>query len=75
MATATLRTEVHGAAGQQLTYYANGRPMRTVGVTSAPFVHEIEISDLSEAGALGTFWHVERADLRSRTTIRNPVFL
>lgn len=74
-ATATLRTEVRGAVGQQLIYYANRRRMRTVAVTSDPFVHEIAISDLPDAGPLGTFWRVETADLRSRTAIGNPVFL
>lgn len=74
-ATATLRTEVRGADGQQLRYFANGQRMRTVSITSDPFVHEIPISDLADAGPLGTFWRVETADLRSRTTIGNPVFL
>jgi len=74
-ATATLRTEVRGADGQQLRYFANGRRMRTVRINSDPFVHEIAISDLADAGPLGTFWRVETADLRARTTIGNPVFL
>ncbi|MCI5062017.1 MAG: CehA/McbA family metallohydrolase [Algiphilus sp.] len=74
-ATATLRTEVLGGEGQRLRYYANGRRMRSVAVNSDPFVHEITINDLADAGPLGTFWRVETADLRARTTIGNPVFL
>lgn len=73
--TATLRTEVHGAVGQRLRYFANSHRMRAVTVTSDPFVHEVEISDLPDAGPLGTFWRIETGDLRSRTAIGNPVFL
>jgi hypothetical protein len=73
----TLRTTVTGGAGQLLLYFQNGLPLLVVPILTDPFVHEFPLAirnPLTE-GPLGTYWRVETRDLKSRTTIGNPIFL
>jgi hypothetical protein len=74
-ARARLRTVVSNGVGQTLRYYANGNLQLAIPVLTDPFVHEMEVGQRLGAGPLGTYWRVETADLRSRTTIGNPIFL
>lgn len=70
------RRAVRGAArGQRLRYIANGDLVMSVAINEDPFVHEFDADQRRGAGPLGTLWRVETRDLRSRTTIGNPVFL
>ena len=71
-----LRTTVTGAAGQLLSFSANGSVQAVVPILSDPFVDEREVQrQPGSEGPLGTFWRVETRDLQSRTAIGNPVFL
>ena len=73
--TATLQTEVLGAQGQTLRYFANGELVLSVPVTADPFVHEQPATRLPNEGPLGTFWRIELHNGEVRTVIGNPVFL
>ena len=73
---ATLKTTVVGGTGQLLIYLQNGLPLVVVPILADPFVHVFPLAlrnPLTE-GPLGTYWRVETRDLRSRTTIGNPIF-
>lgn len=50
-------------------------PVRTVPITSDPFVDEYVVGHNINEGPLGTYWRVETRDLQKRTTIGNPIFL
>lgn len=74
--TAQMRVVVAGASGQTLRVYRNGTLVSTVPVVGDDFEHRMAIRrDPLNEGPLGTFWRVETADTKVRTTIGNPVFL
>lgn len=74
--TAQMRIVVAKASGQVLRIYRNGTLVSTVPVVGDRFEHRMAITrDPSSEGPLGTFWRIETADTKVRTTIGNPVFL
>lgn len=74
--TAQMSVVVAKASGQMLRVYRNGTLVSTVPVVGDPFEHRMAITrDPLNEGALGTFWRIETADTKVRTTIGNPVFL
>lgn len=69
-------TTVIGGSGQLLTYYRNGNLLATTLVLGSPFVDQRDIKrDPANEGPLGSFIRIETADLQSRTSIGNPIFL
>jgi len=64
-----LRVTVRGGEGQVLRLVRAGRVVHTVTVAGDPFDHTFGVA----AGA--SWYRVETADARGRTTVGNPVFL
>jgi hypothetical protein len=73
--SATLDVHVTGGASQLLIVTKDGLPAGIVPITSDDFRTTIAAARDASSGPLGTFWRVDTADLRSYTTIGNPVFL
>jgi hypothetical protein len=72
---ATVTVRVRGGAGQALAITKNGLPAGIVPITSDDATHTFLATRDRGSGPLGTFWRVDTFDLRSLTTIGNPVFL
>jgi hypothetical protein len=73
--TAEVTATVTGGRGQLLAISANGLPMGAVPITADEWSHTFTARRLPGSGPLGTFWRVDTLDLRSLTTIGNPIFL
>jgi hypothetical protein len=73
----TAEAEVHvaNAAGQVLTWRANGLPVDEVSIGSDDWTHRRTLGRLVGSGSLGTFWGFEVADETAPSVIANPVFL
>ncbi len=72
---AELTVTVTGGEGQFLQLVRNGSGVQTVPIMSDPFTHTFLVFRVASEGPLGTWYRVETFDVRSRTTIGNPVFL
>lgn len=72
---ATVRVHVRGGDGQLLRISRDGDVVGLVPVAGDDFVHTFVASRSRSSGPLGTFWRVDTLDLRSLTTIGNPIFL
>ncbi|MDP1821004.1 MAG: CehA/McbA family metallohydrolase [Acidimicrobiales bacterium] len=73
--SATVRVRVRGAAGQALHVSRDGLPADIVPIPSDDVTHTFVATRSPGSGPLGTFWRVDTVDLRSITTIGNPIFL
>jgi hypothetical protein len=71
----TLDVHVTGGNTQLLIVTKDGVPSGIVPITSDDFHTSIVATRDGTSGPLGTFWRVDTADLKSYTTIGNPVFL
>ena len=72
---ATVTVRVRGAAGQVLHVSRDGLPTEVVPLASDDVTHTFLATRDPGSGPLGTFWRVDTFDLRSVTTIGNPIFL
>jgi len=73
---AQLEVTVRHGAGQTMRVYRNGNLVSVVPIIGDDFFYTTTIHrQPSEEGPLGTFWRVETADAKVRTTVANPVFL
>ena len=69
---AELRVTVRGGEGQVLRLVRAGRVVQTVTVDGDPFDHAFAAD---AAGSGPTWYRIETADSRGRTTVGNPVFV
>ena len=72
---AEVTVRVRGGDGQLLRISRDGDVVALVPIAGADATHTFEANRASSSGPLGTFWRVDTLDLRSLTTIGNPVFL
>ncbi len=74
-ATAQVTVRVRGARNQVLEVVRDGLPVQFVAVTSNDFTHTFTARRFSTSGPLGTAWRIQTHDLKSFTTLGNPIFL
>jgi hypothetical protein len=73
---ATVTVRVRGGDGQRIQITRDGDPYGLpVLVRGDDFTYRFTARRDAGSGPLGTFWRVDTADLRSLTTIGNPIFL
>lgn len=72
---ATMTVRVRGAEGQLLRITRDGLLVGVVPVVGDDLTHSFPADRSPTGGPLGSFWRVDTADLRSLTTIGNPIFL
>ncbi len=75
-AAASLAVTVRGGRGQQLRVVRGGERVHAVAIDDDPFTARFAAPRVpAREGPLGTWYRVETADRRCRTTLSNPVFL
>ena len=74
-ATAQVTVRVRGGKGQLMEIVRDGFTVGIVAITSNNFTHTFTARRWLTSGPLGTAWRIQTHDLKSFTTVGNPIFL